>query len=116
MKTKVLIFALIALAGWSYGQEKVISGKSKMKKLFVEQEETKKLLPNLEIKEQAFSDKNNNQIIDAYETSEITFKIVNSGEGLATDVRVKLSLTNADTKGLTFDEIINVGEIGRAHV
>ena len=111
MKTKILIFALIALAGWSYGQEKIISGKSKVKKLFVEQEEVKKLLPNLEIKEQAFSDNNSNQIIDAYETSEITFKIVNSGEGLATGVRVKLTLANAETKGLTFDEIINVGDI-----
>ncbi len=111
MKTKILIFALIALAGYSYGQEKTITGKSKVKKLFVEQEETKKLLPNLEIKEQAFSDQNSNQIIDAYETSEITFKIVNSGEGLATGVRVKLTLANADTKGLTFDEIINVGDI-----
>jgi hypothetical protein len=111
MKTKILIIALIALVSYSYGQEKVITGKSKVKKLFVEQEETKKLLPNLEIKEQAFSDKNSNQIIDAYETSEITFKIVNSGEGLASGVRVKLSLTNPDIKGLTFDEIINVGDI-----
>ena len=111
MKTKTLIIALIILAGYSYGQEKVITGKSKVKKLFVEQEVTKKLLPNLEIKEQAFSDKNSNQIIDAYETSEITFKIVNSGEGLASGVRVKLSLANTDTKGLTFDEIINVGDI-----
>ena len=111
MKTKILIIALIALAGYSYGQEKVISGKSKVKTLFVEQEETKKLLPHLEIKEQAFTDKNSNQIIDAYETSEITFKIVNSGEGLASGVQVKLSLANADTKGLTFDEIINVGDI-----
>ena len=111
MKTKILIIALIALAGYSYGQEKVISGKSKVKKLFVEQEETKKLLPHLEIKEQAFTDKNSNQIIDAYETSEITFKIVNSGEGLASGVQVKLSLANPDIKGLTFDEIINVGDI-----
>jgi len=111
MKTRILIIALIILAGYSYGQEKVITGKSKVKKLFVEQEVTKKLLPNLEIKEQAFSDKNSNQIIDAYETSEITFKIVNSGEGLASGVRVKLSLANTDTKGLTFDEIINVGDI-----
>ncbi|MCD6565681.1 MAG: caspase family protein [Bacteroidales bacterium] len=111
MKTKILIFALIILAGYSYGQEKVISGKSKVKKLFVEQEETKKLLPSLEIKEQAFSDKNSNQIIDAYETSEITFKIVNSGEGSATGVQVKISLTNTDIKGLTFDETTYVGDI-----
>ena len=111
MKTRILIFALITLAGLSYGQEKVISGKSKVKKLFVEQEETKKLLPSLEIKEQAFSDKNSNQIIDAYETSEITFKIVNSGEGSATGVQVKLSLTNTDIKGLTFDETTYVGDI-----
>ena len=111
MKTKILIIALIALAGYSYGQEKVISGKSKVKTLFVEQEETKKLLPHLEIKEQAFSDKNSNQIIDAYETSEITFKIVNSGEGLASGVQVKLTLANPDITGLKFDEIINVGDI-----
>ncbi|MCD4735596.1 MAG: caspase family protein [Bacteroidales bacterium] len=111
MKTKILIIALIFLAGYSYGQEKVITGKSKVKKLFVEQEETKKLLPNLEIKEQAFSDKNSNQIIDAYETSEITFKIVNSGEGLASGVEVKLSLANPDTKGLTYDEFIFIGDI-----
>ena len=111
MKTKILIIALIALAGYSYGQEKVITGKSKVKKLFVEQEVTKKLLPHLEIKEQAFSDKNSNQIIDAYETSEITFKIVNSGEGLASGVQVKLTLANPDITGLKFDEIIYVGDI-----
>lgn len=111
MKTKILIIALIALVSYSYGQEKVITGKSKVKKLFVEQEETKKLLPNLEIKEQAFSDRNSNKIIDAYETSEITFKIVNSGEGLASGVRAKLSLANPDIKGLKFDDIIYVGDI-----
>lgn len=111
MKTKILIIALIALVSYSYGQEKVITGKSKVKKLFVEQEETKKLLPNLEIKEQAFSDRNSNKIIDAYETSEITFKIVNSGEGLASGVRAKLSLANPDIKGLKFDGIIYVGDI-----
>ncbi len=111
MKTKILIIVLILLAGYSYGQEKVITGKSKVKKLFTEQEEEKILLPILEIKEQAFSDKNSNKIIDAYETSEITFKIVNSGEGLASGVQVKLSLTNPETKGLTYDEIVYIGDI-----
>ncbi len=111
MKTKIFIIALIALVSYSYGQEKVITGKSKVKKLFVEQEVIKKLLPNLEIKEQAFSDRNSNQIIDAYETSEITFKIVNSGEGLASGVQVKLSLADPDIKGLKFDEVIYVGDI-----
>lgn len=112
MKTKLfLIIALIFLAGYTYGQEKVISGKSKVKKLFAEPEKPEKALPMLEIKNQAFSDKNSNQIIDAFETSEITFSIVNSGEGLANGVRVKLSLDDPETEGLTFDEIIQIGDI-----
>ncbi|NOY36860.1 MAG: caspase family protein [Chlorobi bacterium] len=111
MKTKILILLLIFLAGCAYGQENVITGKSKVKKLSVEQQQTKKLLPDLKITEQAFSDKNNNQIIDALETSEITFKIINSGEGTANNVQVKISLANPEIKGLSFEKNIIVGDV-----
>ena len=110
MKTKILILFLLAAVSFTYGQE-VITGKSKVKKLIIPQEKTVKELPNLEIRNKAFTDQNSNNIIDGNEKSMIKFQVYNSGEGLAENVQVKVSLKDPDTKGITFDKIITVGDL-----
>ncbi len=110
MKTKILILFLVAAVSFTYGQE-VITGKSKVKKLIIPQEKTVKELPNLEIRNKAFTDQNGNNIIDGNEKSFIKFQIYNSGEGLAENVQIKVSLKDPDTKGINFDKIIAVGDL-----
>ena len=110
MKTKILILFLLAAVSFTYGQE-VITGKSKVKKLIIPQEKTVKELPNLEIRNKAFTDQNSNNIIDGNEKSIIKFQVYNSGKGLAENVQVKVSLKDLDTKGITFDKIITVGDL-----
>ncbi|MCK4466082.1 MAG: caspase family protein, partial [Bacteroidales bacterium] len=110
MKTKILILFLLAAVSFTYGQE-VITGKSKVKKLIIPQEKTVKELPNLEIRNKVFTDQNSNNIIDGNEKSMIKFQVYNSGKGLAENVQVKVSLKDPDTKGITFDKIITVGDL-----
>jgi len=110
MKTKILIFFLLAAVSFTYGQEKVITGKSKVKKLIIPQEKTVKELPNLEIRNKAFTDQNSNNIIDGNEKSQIKFQVYNSGKGLAENVQVKVSLKDQNT-GITFDKLITIGNL-----
>jgi len=110
MKTKILILFLLAAVSFTYGQEKVITGKSKVKKLIIPQEKTVKELPNLEIRNKAFTDQNSNNIIDGNEKSMIKFQVYNSGKGLAENVQVKVSLKDQNT-GITFDKLITIGNL-----
>lgn len=110
MKTKILILFLLAAVNFTYGQEKVITGKSKVKKLIILQEKTVKELPNLEIRNKAFTDQNSNNIIDGNEKSQIKFQVYNSGKGLAENVQVKVSLKDQNT-GITFDKLITIGNL-----
>lgn len=110
MKTKILILFLLAAVSFTYGQEKVITGKSKVKKLIIPQEKTVKELPNLEIRNKAFTDQNSNNIIDGNEKSMIKFQVFNSGKGLAENVQVKVSLKDQNT-GITFDKLITIGNL-----
>jgi len=109
MKTKILILFLLAVVSFTYGQE-VITGKSKVKKLIIPQEKTVKELPNLEIRNKAFTDQNSNNIIDGNEKSMIKFQVFNSGKGLAENVQVKVSLKDQNT-GITFDKLITIGNL-----
>ncbi len=109
MKTKILILFLLAAVSFTYGQE-VIKGKSKVKKLNIPQEKTVKELPNLEIRNKAFTDQNSNNIIDGNEKSIIKFQVFNSGKGLAENVQVKVSLKDQNT-GITFDKLITIGNL-----
>jgi hypothetical protein len=111
MKTKFLIFIFLAAVSFTYGQEKVIKGKSQVKKIFIQKEEPIKEFPNLEIREKAFIDINNNNIIDGNEKSFINFNVYNSGKGLAENVEVKVSLEDPNTKGITFDKLITIGNL-----
>lgn len=110
MKTKILILFLLAAVSFTYGQEKVITGKSKVKKLIIPQEKTVKELPNLEIRNKAFTDQNSNNIIDGNEKSMIKFQVYNSGKGLAENVQVKVSLKDQNA-GIAFDKIITIGNL-----
>ncbi len=65
--------------------------------------------PVLAIESPGFQEPGGNNKLDAEETGEIYFTVNNSGEGAAYDVFGNLSLTR--TKGLVFDDVIQVGDI-----
>lgn len=115
MKNSILIIslALICLVGFSQ-EKQVIRGKSSMQVIRIGQERIAKKvkeIPDLIIKNEVFSDPNQNNMINANEESEIRFKIENLGEGTAGNVVVKVSLKNTYINGLTFTKEIPVGHI-----
>lgn len=69
-----------------------------------------KVFPNLVIKDFVFTDKNSNKIIDADETSEISFSLVNEGEGAAENVRIHLS-TKEPVKGISYNTTSIIGNV-----
>ncbi len=115
MKYITFFSAFFLLFQYSYAQNKeVISGKSNVKHISVKQKtstKSVKLFPDLSIKDQVFTDENKNNIIDANETTNIKFKIENSGKGEAQDVQVKVSLNDNNIQGLYFNPVINLGNI-----
>jgi len=95
-------------------EKQIIRGKSSMKFIQAGQEriaKTVKEIPDLVIKDEVFSDPNQNNMINANEESEIRFNIENLGEGTARNVKVRISLKNNSIQGLNFAREISIGPI-----
>lgn len=71
---------------------------------------TVKQLPDLIIKDYAFTDENMNKIVDADETSTIILKLANQGQGIAQGVTLKASVKN-QISGLSFTPQIDIGNM-----
>ena len=94
-------------------ERKIISGDSKARKISFRKSvniQSVTLLPDLVIKDKAFTDENKNNIIDARETTYIKFTLENNGKGEALDVKVKVTLIS-DLKGLDFNLVMSLGTI-----
>lgn len=112
MKTQILLFifvTLITLPAFS----QVTRGKSQSKKISFKREQTGGIreLPDLIIKEEKFTDENQNKAINANEDCFISFKVENIGHGVAQDVKVRVSLKNEDNLGVTFDKLFELGDM-----
>ena len=119
MRYNILVFGFVLIALCAVAQEKqVIRGKSSMQFIRAGQEriaKTVKQIPDLVIREEVFSDPDQNNLINANEASEIRFKIENLGEGTAQNVVVKVSLKNNYINGLGFAQEIPVGPVWPSH-
>jgi len=113
MMRKTLLFLLVSLLVANLAQAQVNSGKSETKKVTYKRQPTGsvKELPDLIIKEEKFVDENRNKIINANEECYISFKVENIGKGLAQNVEVKASVKNSHVHGITFDGVIELGNI-----
>ncbi|MFC2115895.1 caspase family protein [Bacteroidota bacterium] len=67
--------------------------------------------PNLEISDLKLKDQNGNLIIEANEYSEIVFQLVNSGDGQAKFVRIKLSQLNPVISGIEYKKSISLNSV-----
>jgi len=115
MKNSVFILFFCFSSIIVIAQEKqVIRGKSSMQVIRIGQERIAKKvkeIPDLVIKDEVYSDPNQNNMINANEESEIRFEIENLGEGTAGNVVVRVSLKNDYINGLNFTKEIIVGPI-----
>ena len=111
MKTRILILFLLIVSSVTYGQ--VISGKSEKKKIIFTKSERSYVtqIPDLIITGEKFIDENENNFIDADESCEISMMIENIGEGLAEQVKVRVSLKNGEIEGLDYQKMIEVGDL-----
>ncbi len=111
MKTRIFILTLLIASTVSYGQ--VISGKSEKKKIIFTKSERSFVtqLPDLIITGEKFVDENQNNFIDANESCEINLMVENIGEGLAENVKVRVSLKNVEIEGLDYQKLITVGDL-----
>ncbi len=111
---KKYIFLLILPLFFSVHLEaQVTSGKSKAKKITFKGQKSGNIreLPDLIIKEEKFVDENKNNFINANEDCQISFVVENIGKGVAQNVKVKSSLKGEQSYGVTFDELIELGDI-----
>jgi hypothetical protein len=110
----VYLLMLTVLTGTGYGQNKqLVPVRSNSKHITyqpVKEAKTVKLLPDLVIKDYAFSDENQNKIIDADESNTITLKLVNEGKGIAQGVVFKASV-RYPVNGMEFTPQITVGDL-----
>lgn len=67
-------------------------------------------LPDIVMVNEAYNDDNNNNLINAGESAEITFDIPNLGVGIAHDVEVHVSISNK-IDGLNYRSVTSVGDI-----
>lgn len=113
MIRKSLLILMVSLLMAGMTQAQVNSGKSEAKKVTYKKQPTGsvKELPDLIIKEEKFVDENKNKIINANEECYISFKVENIGKGLAQGVQVKASVKNANVHGITFDDVIELGNM-----
>lgn len=112
MKAQILFLVVVLLyTGSTFAQ--VSSGKSQSKKITFKNEQAGGIrdLPDLIIKEEKFIDENKNKIINANEDCSIAFKVENIGKGTAQNVQVRASLKNNTSMGVTFDEVIELGDL-----
>ena len=112
MKKLILIFILFVFAAAPVFSQ-VTKGTSETKKITFKREQTGGIreLPDLIIKEEKFSDENLNKAINANEDCAISFKVENIGKGVAQNVKVKVSLKNDANLGVTFEEMVDLGDM-----
>lgn len=128
MKTHIILFSIILLPFFLWGQTTVVTGKSAPKKVVVSRQrgvktepvtEVKKEvkgitkikdLPDLIITNEQFVDVNGNNIIDAGERNAIKFNVQNIGIGSALKVQVKAGLKNP-VAGILFNPLVDLGDI-----
>ncbi len=91
----------------------ITSGQSEPKRITFRQQQSApiKEIPDLIIKEEKFKDENSNNIINANELCQISFKVENIGKGLASNVSVSVSLKGEKAPGVQFDQLLTVGDI-----
>ena len=91
----------------------ITSGQSEPKRITFRQQQSApiKEIPDLIIKEEKFKDENSNNIINANELCQISFKVENIGKGLASNVSVSVSLKGEKAPGVQFDQLLTVWDI-----
>ena len=99
------VFSQLGTATSSKSQTKQITYKKNVNTNVV------RLLPDLQIVNQEFSDQNGNNIIDADEKSFIKFNLQNNGAGEAQQVSIKITLLNGPIQGLTYPVTQAIGII-----
>jgi hypothetical protein len=109
----IILFAgLLACIGL---QAQVISGKSESKKINTATSSARisyvKEVPDLVITGEQFTDENQNNMIDANEKCQISVNVDNIGKGLAQKVIVRVSTKGTKITGLSFNEMIELGDI-----
>jgi len=111
MKTSTILLFLIVGSLVVNGQ--VISGKSSKKKVTFTKTQRAVVtkLPDLIITGEKFVDENQNNFINANESSLISLMVENIGEGLAENVKVRVSLKNGEIEGLDYQKLITVGDL-----
>ncbi|MFP4471342.1 MAG: caspase family protein [Bacteroidales bacterium] len=107
----LLIIFAVAVSGFTMAQ--VTSGKSNAKKITFKRQQSGNIreLPDLIIKEEKFTDENKNKFINANEDCQISFKVENIGRGTAQNVNVKVSLKSGETAGVTFQDLVELGDL-----
>lgn len=116
MKPKLfLIAAILLFLAIQPGTAQTMSGSSSVKKVKAGKKpvvtQTVKSMPDLVIKDEVFTDPNNNNIINGNERANIRFKVENLGAGTARGVTVKVQLKGGEISGLDFTRSLTVGDI-----
>ena len=115
MKFQIVIISLLLLDVGGFAQERqVIRGTSEWTFIHAGKERDAKTIreiPDLVIRDEVFSDPDENNLINANETTRIIFVVENLGEGKAEQVAVNVRQTNADIRGLRFTQQYPVGDI-----
>lgn len=111
MKTQIVLLLLIAFSVVVQGQ--VVSGKSEKKKITIAKPEKTVVtkICDLIITGEQFIDENQDNFINANEKCQINITVENIGTGKAQNVQVRTSLKNESFPGLTFEELISLGDL-----
>jgi hypothetical protein len=110
---KINLILLFLIVGSLVANGQVISGKSSKKKVTFTKTQRAVVtkLPDLIITGEKFIDENQNNFINANESSVISLMVENIGEGLAENVKVSVSLKNGEIEGLDYQKLITVGDL-----
>lgn len=110
---KLILFFILFIFGAAPLFSQVTKGTSETKKITFKREQTGgiRALPDLIIKEEKFTDENKNKAINANEECFISFKVQNIGQGVAQNVKVRVSLKNDENLGVTFKDMFELGDM-----
>lgn len=116
MKACILIISagLILLSPLQGQEKKLTPVRSQTKRVTykpaVYEIKSVRLLPDLEIKDFAFTDENSNKIIDPDEENEISLEVANNGKGIAEQVKFRISTKNP-VPGISYNQVFDLGNI-----
>jgi len=117
MKALIILFfaGLIQICTLQAQDNRLTPVKSQTKRVtykpaFVQEMKSVRLIPDLQIKDFAFSDGNSNKVIGYDERDQLNLNLVNEGKGIAEDVIFKVT-TEVAIRGLSFQSEFKLGNI-----